>query len=202
MNMIPSAYLPHHRYNIYHQLLWQTRMKLIIGHRPQTEFTPVIQPNHFLNHRILTFNSHVGNNVRGEDVPSIKKPKLSNHAEDRTGMLVPNPMVKVLRVSQRAYSSLPAAHPESQIEQDEYELIICLVEQSLNITIAAAKRLRINKLSGWQVAMREEKGLVATELKQPVSGKGYKGRKGFDGRYSQHVADVYQDPKRELHKES
>ncbi|KAF8533180.1 hypothetical protein BDD12DRAFT_900061 [Trichophaea hybrida] len=41
--------------------------------------------------------------------------------------------------------------------------------------------------------------LVATELKQPVSGKGYKGRKGFDGRYSQHVADVYQDPKRELY---
>ncbi|KAF8533653.1 hypothetical protein BDD12DRAFT_898307 [Trichophaea hybrida] len=74
-----------------------------------------------------------------------------------------------------------------------------ILEQSLNITIAAAKRLRINKLSGWQVAMREEKGLVATELKQPVSGKGYKGRKGFDGRYSQHVADVYQDPKRELY---
>ncbi|KAF8523046.1 hypothetical protein BDD12DRAFT_904759 [Trichophaea hybrida] len=71
-----------------------------------------------------------------------------------------------------------------------------ILERSLNITIAAAKRLRFNKLSGWQVAMREEKELVATDLRQPVSGKGYKGRKGFDGRYSQHVAEVYQDPEK------
>ncbi|KAF8534152.1 hypothetical protein BDD12DRAFT_896950 [Trichophaea hybrida] len=75
-----------------------------------------------------------------------------------------------------------------------------ILERSLNITIAAAKRLRFNKLSGWQVAMCEEKELVATDLRQPISGKGYKGRKGFDGRYSQHVAEVYQDPeKREFY---
>ncbi|KAF8536945.1 hypothetical protein BDD12DRAFT_807336 [Trichophaea hybrida] len=48
--------------------------------------------------------------------------------------------------------------------------------------------------------MREAKELVATDLRQPVSGKGYNGRKGFDGRYSQHVSEVYQDPeKREFY---
>ncbi|KAF8534844.1 hypothetical protein BDD12DRAFT_894893 [Trichophaea hybrida] len=75
-----------------------------------------------------------------------------------------------------------------------------ILERFLNITIAAATQLRFNKLPGCQVAMREEKELVATDLRQPVSGKGYKGRKGFDGRYSQHVAEVYQDPeKREFY---
>ncbi|KAF8537722.1 hypothetical protein BDD12DRAFT_887083 [Trichophaea hybrida] len=39
-----------------------------------------------------------------------------------TGMLVPNPMVKLLRVSQQAYGCLPAAYPESEIGQDEVHL--------------------------------------------------------------------------------
>ncbi|KAF8536788.1 hypothetical protein BDD12DRAFT_807499 [Trichophaea hybrida] len=170
-----------------------------------SEFTPVIQPNHFLNHRILTFTA----------TPIM--PRIG------TRMLVPNPTVKLLRVSQQAYSSLPLAHQESQIEQDEYKLIICsryefadkiiamaqdlawqnskystneILEQSLNITIAAATRLHFNKLSGWQVAMREEMELVATDLRQPIFDKGYKGRNLFDGRYSQHDTEVYQDPEK------
>ncbi|KAF8538101.1 hypothetical protein BDD12DRAFT_806398 [Trichophaea hybrida] len=51
-----------------------------------------------------------------------------------------------------------------------------ILKQSLNITIAAATQLCFNKLSGWQVAIREEKGLVATDLRQPESGTGNKGR--------------------------
>ncbi|KAF8542794.1 hypothetical protein BDD12DRAFT_802556 [Trichophaea hybrida] len=162
-----------------------------------SEFTPVIQPNHFLNHHILTFTA----------TPIM--PRIG------TGMLVPNPTVKLLK---------DASEEEVYDFPDEDDVIFCefadkiiamaqdlarqnskystneIPERSLNITIAAAKRLRFNKLSGWQVAMREEKELVATDLRQPVSGKGYKGRKGFDGRYSQHVAEVYQDPeKREFY---
>ncbi|KAF8542331.1 hypothetical protein BDD12DRAFT_941074 [Trichophaea hybrida] len=128
-----------------------------------------------------------------------------------TGMLVPNPTVKRLRdPSEEEVYDFP----------DEDDVIFCefadkiiamaqdlarqnskystneILERSLNITIAAAKRLRFNILSGWQVAMHEEKELVATDLRQPVSGKSYKERKGFDGRYSQHVAEVYQDPEK------
>ncbi|KAF8536751.1 hypothetical protein BDD12DRAFT_807528 [Trichophaea hybrida] len=44
--------------------------------------------------------------------------------------------------------------------------------------------------------MYPETELVATDLRQPVSGKGYKGRNEYNGHYSQHVAEVYQDSKK------
>ncbi|KAF8538990.1 hypothetical protein BDD12DRAFT_883602 [Trichophaea hybrida] len=49
-----------------------------------------------------------------------------------------------------------------------------ILGQSLNISIAAAEQLHFNKLSVWQVAMSEEHELVATDLRQHISGKGYK----------------------------
>ena len=75
-----------------------------------------------------------------------------------------------------------------------------ILERSLAITAAAAKRLKIKKVSAWQVAMAEEKEFVTPEMRQPLAGKGTYGRKGFDGRYSHHVAEVYRDPaKREYY---
>lgn len=74
-----------------------------------------------------------------------------------------------------------------------------ILDRSLAITAAAAKRLKIKKVSAWQVAMAEEKDLVEPEMKQPLIGKGLDGRKGFDGRYSHHVAAVYQDPEKKRH---
>lgn len=71
-----------------------------------------------------------------------------------------------------------------------------ILEHALNITAAAAKRLKLRKVNGWQVAMAEEKELVASEMRQPVAGKGVDGRKGFDGRYAQHVSEVYRDPEK------
>ncbi|KAF8539107.1 hypothetical protein BDD12DRAFT_883240 [Trichophaea hybrida] len=49
-------------------------------------------------------------------------------------------------------------------------------------------RLGFNKLAGWQMAMCEVKELIATELRQLVSGEGYNGKKLIDSRYSLHVA--------------
>jgi hypothetical protein len=66
-----------------------------------------------------------------------------------------------------------------------------ILRRALKITTATSKRLRFNKVSAWQVAMREERELVDQELRQPVAGKGYQGRKGFDGKYSQHVSGEY-----------
>ena len=65
-----------------------------------------------------------------------------------------------------------------------------ILERSLEITVSAAKRLKMKKVSGWHVAMAEEKELFAPDIRQPQPGKGIDGRKGFDGRYAQHVADV------------
>ena len=48
--------------------------------------------------------------------------------------------------------------------------------------------------------MAEEKHLVAQDILMPLAGGGPNGRKGFDGRYSKHVAEVYRDPaKREYY---
>lgn len=69
-----------------------------------------------------------------------------------------------------------------------------ILERSLEITVSAAKRLKMKKVSGWHVAMAEEKELFAPDIRQPQPGKGIDGRKGFDGRYAQHVAEVYRDP--------
>lgn len=73
-----------------------------------------------------------------------------------------------------------------------------ILSRALKITTATSKRLRFNKVSAWQVAMREESGLVDKTLLQPVAGKGYQGRKGFDGKYSKHVSEEYKDTEKRL----
>ena len=71
-----------------------------------------------------------------------------------------------------------------------------ILERTLAITASATTRLKFKKLSGWQVAMAEEKHLVAPDTLRPLAGGGPNGRKGFDGRYSKHVAEVYRDPEK------
>ncbi|KAF8539159.1 hypothetical protein BDD12DRAFT_805559 [Trichophaea hybrida] len=143
-----------------------------------SEFSPVIQPNHFLNHRILTFTA----------TPIM--PRIG------TGRLVPNSTVKLPRdASEEEVYDFPdkddvtfcefadkiIAMAQDIARQNSKYSTNEILEWSLNITIVAAKRLHFNKL-------------------QPVFGKRYEGRKGFDGRYSQHVAEVYQVPeKREFY---
>lgn len=75
-----------------------------------------------------------------------------------------------------------------------------ILERSLAITTSASARLKSKKVSGWQVAMAEEKHLVAPDILMPRAREGHNGRKGFDGRYAKHVAEVYRDPaKREYY---
>ena len=74
-----------------------------------------------------------------------------------------------------------------------------ILERSLDITVGAAKRLQVKKVSAWQVAMTEEKELMAHSVRQPIVGKGVYGRKGFDGRYAQHVSEAYRDPEKRAH---
>ena len=74
-----------------------------------------------------------------------------------------------------------------------------ILERSLDITASAAKRLKVKQVSAWHVAMAEEKELIALNIRQPQKGKGIDGRKGFDGRYAQHVAEVYRDPEKRQH---
>lgn len=74
-----------------------------------------------------------------------------------------------------------------------------ILERALDITSSAAKRLKVKKVSAWHVALAEEKDLFALEIRQPLPGKGADGRRGFDGRYAQHVAEAYRDPAKRAH---
>ncbi|KAF8538924.1 hypothetical protein BDD12DRAFT_883767 [Trichophaea hybrida] len=181
-------------------------MKLIIGHHPDT----------------LNSLHQVGTNVRGEDVRPTQKPKDQDfHSKSNGAASEGQP--RNVQHSAHGAPGIPNRGRRGASEEEVYDFpdendvifsefadkIIAMaqdrarqnskystndiLERSLNFTIAAAKQLGFNKLSGWQVAMREEKDHIATDLRQPVSGNCYKGRKGFDGRYSQHVADLYQD---------
>ena len=49
------------------------------------------------------------------------------------------------------------------------------------------------------MALTEEKDLFTLDIRQPLAGKGVDGRKEFDGRYAQHVAEVYRDPAKREH---
>ena len=74
-----------------------------------------------------------------------------------------------------------------------------ILQRSLDITASVARRLKVKKVSAWHVAMAEEKALISMEVRQPLVGKGLAGRKGFDGRYAQHVAAAYRDPEKREH---
>ncbi|KAF8542600.1 hypothetical protein BDD12DRAFT_802774 [Trichophaea hybrida] len=197
MNMIHPAYLPHHRYNIHHQLFWQTTMKLSIGHCLQT-----LNSLHHSDHD-EDWDQDVGSEFNGEAPESqpsrIRQsahgpPRIPNRATQDASEEEVNDFPDKDDVIFSEFSDKIIAMAQDLARQNSKYSTNEILERSLNITIAAAKQLHFNTLSGWQIAMCEEKELVATDYRQPISGKYYKARKGFDGRYSQYVAEVYQNP--------
>jgi len=68
------------------------------------------------------------------------------------------------------------------------------------VTTSSVSRLHWNKMSAWNLAMREEKEWVSTNLRRPRAGSGYMGRLGFMGEYAKEVAKVYEE-KREYNAE-
>jgi hypothetical protein len=75
-----------------------------------------------------------------------------------------------------------------------------ILERARAVTTSKVSRLRCNKMSAWNLAMREEKELVSADLRRPKGGSGYKGRLGFTGEYAKEVANVYEE-KREYYEE-
>jgi len=68
-----------------------------------------------------------------------------------------------------------------------------ILERAKPVTTSKVSRLRCNKMSAWNLAMREEKELVSADLRRPKAGSGYKGRLGFTGEYAKKVANVYEE---------
>ena len=68
------------------------------------------------------------------------------------------------------------------------------------VTTSKVSGLRFNKMSAWNLAMREEKELVSADLRRPKAGSGYKGPLGFTGEYAKEVSNVYEE-KREYYEE-
>jgi len=68
------------------------------------------------------------------------------------------------------------------------------------VTTSKVSRLRCNKMSAWNLAMREEKESVSADLHRPKTGSGYKRWLGFTGEYAKEVANVYEE-KREYYEE-
>jgi len=75
-----------------------------------------------------------------------------------------------------------------------------ILECARAVTTSKVSRLRCNKMSAWNLAMREEKEFVSADLRRPEAGSGYKGRVGFTGEYAKEVVNVYEE-KREYYKE-
>jgi len=75
-----------------------------------------------------------------------------------------------------------------------------ILERARAVTTSKVSRLRCNKMSAWNLAMREEKESVSANRRRPKAGFGYKGRLGFTGEYAKEVANVYEE-KREYYEE-
>jgi len=56
-----------------------------------------------------------------------------------------------------------------------------ILERARAVTTSKAYCLRCNKMSTWNLAIREEKESVSTDLHRPKAGCGYKGQLGFTG---------------------
>ena len=74
------------------------------------------------------------------------------------------------------------------------------LEHVSTATTSEVSRLRSNKMSAWNLAMREEKESVSADLRRAKAGCGYKGRLGFTEEYAKEVANVYEE-KREYYEE-
>jgi hypothetical protein len=75
-----------------------------------------------------------------------------------------------------------------------------ILEGARAVTTSKVSRLRCNKISAWNLAMREEKESVSADLRRPKAGSGNKWRLEFPGEYAKEVANVYEE-KREYYEE-
>jgi len=75
-----------------------------------------------------------------------------------------------------------------------------ILERERAVTTSKVSRLRCNKMSAWNLAMREEKESVSADLCRPKAGSGYEGRLRLMGEYTKEVANVYEE-KREYYEE-
>lgn len=72
-----------------------------------------------------------------------------------------------------------------------------ILEAAGVLVASSIERIRKRrKVSGWDIARREAKssGAIDPSLLLPIEGKGYRGRPGFDGKLSQEVKKLYDDP--------
>jgi hypothetical protein len=75
-----------------------------------------------------------------------------------------------------------------------------ILEHVRAVTTSKVSRLRCNKMSAWNLAMREEKKSVSANLHRSKAGFGYKGWLGFMREYAKEVPNVSEE-KREYYKE-
>jgi hypothetical protein len=68
-----------------------------------------------------------------------------------------------------------------------------ILERARAVNTSKVSRLCSNKMSPWNLAMREEKESVSTDLCRPMTGFGYMGWLGFTGEYAEEVANVYEE---------
>ena len=69
-----------------------------------------------------------------------------------------------------------------------------LEEAKLTMAPVSSRLKRSHKKTAWDVAMREGKNSIETDIVKPVAGMGYHGRAGFDGQYLKEVRKLYNDP--------
>jgi len=68
-----------------------------------------------------------------------------------------------------------------------------ILERARALTASKVSRLGCNKMSTWNLAMREEKESVSTDLRRPKAGFGYKVLLGFTRVYAKEVVNVYEE---------
>jgi len=66
-----------------------------------------------------------------------------------------------------------------------------ILKHARAVTTSKLSRLLCNKMSAWNLAMREEKESVSADLRTPKAVFGYKGWLRFPGLYAKKVANVY-----------
>ena len=75
-----------------------------------------------------------------------------------------------------------------------------ILEHARAVTTSILSRLLSNKMSAWNVAMREEMESVSANLRRPKPGSGYTGWLGFTVEYTNKVVNIYED-KRNYYKD-
>jgi len=68
-----------------------------------------------------------------------------------------------------------------------------ILERARAVTTFTVSRLPCNKMSVWNLEIREEKESVSADLSRPKAEFGYKGRLAVKGEYVKEVANVYEE---------